>query len=1015
MENHNNLPSEKLDLVMDGLTHNLTGGESTLSESNDAQINLGSSQSSTAIHPSTSDIGDCSSDSTLSDPPSFLNTPVFGQLQLDFSDLEAKDIDGLVELGPSVYEIPDFIVPPKRKILESETTLVSKKVRPNDDDREQEMHGVEVSEESQGSRNSGYIKLETSLKSPEAEESLPSFSTSQGTPGNFGSLDSRIEKHALIWDDGLGIYMVPKSCKPCVLARQFCTKGAPCSRCVERGLTCVREDGLVPAKPRSIRGAMVRRTKDEIAKAESEIQMSLTVQTSEEEPKTRRSRIGANKGSSKNPDLEFLPEVKPVPKTKRVPKVVPAMEKIRNIHEGKPEPIGLPEVWADKRQELCETLPYYRAYQSGAYAHDGLVYGYLVDGSGSPRDYMDERIVISHAGGKSELNESGKRTLKIDQLLTDVKVKSFINNFHKNIPLVIILGAGCVKSPTKPPHNYSIMGWFKVTHYWPEKCPINGAIRVMFRFEKFDSNTNGWWAASAENTSPRKDYNEDVTLATCISCRKEFFQIYKETWMCLEKNCSRFWKISNGNEPTPESLTYDESFLKAHTYWAKQYEIPPCALNPPLCDERDEWFEDNTTARASWKGMCCPKCGKCNSRTLWKGWKCTNCKFEHNPKNRCILDARRLADPHRPVFTGPPLPKNKHTSDIRWTRTVLDSMSGLSIIQYELGTCGTVTHILVNSLLNAQENSADDLLKQYQAVDIPFVRGKLHHNGGDGYTSHFALNSGVPYKYIVDQPTLSFEESPAVVRHAKKLIDERVSLIYDDVNFNEILSVGYFESCKMDFHDDGEVGLSETVASISLGCPAKMKFRIKSKYLNSPEALEGLNVTSEFLDSKDSNVRVKLELSLHHGDIMIMHGAKIQKYWEHAVAPEGRFRVAATARSISEENYMTKHRFNQITVKTEESSGPAAILESLQAVPELIPPRSSTIRTLQTVPDLIEPLSSTVEPFNGEALQTGLVPSAEVQMRYPSPERPPNGVQPSLEIVQEFDNIQINPTTDFQQ
>ncbi|KAI5785838.1 hypothetical protein EDC01DRAFT_631752 [Geopyxis carbonaria] len=35
-------------------------------------------------------------------------------------------------------------------------------------------------------------------------------------------------------------------------------------------------------------------------------------------------------------------------------------------------------------------------------------------------------------------------------------------------------------------------------------------------------------AAPAENPSPRKDYNEDVTLATCISCRKEFCQIYKE-------------------------------------------------------------------------------------------------------------------------------------------------------------------------------------------------------------------------------------------------------------------------------------------------------------------------------------------------------------------------------------------------------------------------------------------------------------------------------------------------------
>lgn len=44
------------------------------------------------------------------------------------------------------------------------------------------------------------------------------------------------------------------------------------------------------------------------------------------------------------------------------------------------------------------------------------------------------------SGGKSEVDENGKRALKIDQLFTDVKVKSLINNFHKNIPLAIILG-----------------------------------------------------------------------------------------------------------------------------------------------------------------------------------------------------------------------------------------------------------------------------------------------------------------------------------------------------------------------------------------------------------------------------------------------------------------------------------------------------------------------------------------------------------------------------------------------
>lgn len=80
-----------------------------ISESNYGHINISSiSQSSIEIHPSTSDIDirDYSSDSTLSDPPSFLNTPVFDQPKNTFSNLDIKEIEGLVALGPPIFEIP---------------------------------------------------------------------------------------------------------------------------------------------------------------------------------------------------------------------------------------------------------------------------------------------------------------------------------------------------------------------------------------------------------------------------------------------------------------------------------------------------------------------------------------------------------------------------------------------------------------------------------------------------------------------------------------------------------------------------------------------------------------------------------------------------------------------------------------------------------------------------------------------------------------------------------------------
>lgn len=66
----------------------------------------------------------------------------------------------------------------------------------------------------------------------------------------------------------------------------------------------------------------------------------------------------------------------------------------RSMQEDKPAPYGQPPVWADKRQSLCETLPYYRAYQSGAYMHNKIVRAFMADKEVGPRDKFEEEIMI---------------------------------------------------------------------------------------------------------------------------------------------------------------------------------------------------------------------------------------------------------------------------------------------------------------------------------------------------------------------------------------------------------------------------------------------------------------------------------------------------------------------------------------------------------------------------------------------------------------------------------------------
>jgi hypothetical protein len=66
-----------------------------------------------------------------------------------------------------------------------------------------------------------------------------------------------------------------------------------------------------------------------------------------------------------------------------------------NAQKDKPDPHGRPLVWADKRQQLCETLPYYRAYDSAAYTNNGILYAFMIDQEVGIRDKFTDQIIIS--------------------------------------------------------------------------------------------------------------------------------------------------------------------------------------------------------------------------------------------------------------------------------------------------------------------------------------------------------------------------------------------------------------------------------------------------------------------------------------------------------------------------------------------------------------------------------------------------------------------------------------------
>lgn len=110
--------------------------------------------------------------------------------------------------------------------------------------------------------------------------------------------------------------------------------------------------------------------------------------------------------------------------------------------EGKSEPNGQPEVWADGRQELCETLHYYRSYQSAAYCTGGFAKAFMFDKVAHSRDFTDEDVVISRAGGNQVKDKgSGELITRKDQNEDTTIVQGLKNCMKHFNPVVIIAGS----------------------------------------------------------------------------------------------------------------------------------------------------------------------------------------------------------------------------------------------------------------------------------------------------------------------------------------------------------------------------------------------------------------------------------------------------------------------------------------------------------------------------------------------------------------------------------------------
>lgn len=545
------------------------------------------------------------------------------------------------------------------------------------------------------------------------------------------------------------------------------------------------------------------------------------------------------------------------------------------------QPIGLPDVWANSQQELCETLPYYRSYHAGSYIVNDLVRGYLVDGVAAEGDYIGARVVISHAGGKAQ-GSRRDAALHSDQDATDRPVIALRNNLARRVPLVIIGGSKWT-GPVELPHRYCVLGWFYVTDVWAER-DRTGLTRYKVRFESIDPGA-GWWSSSEQCTDLAW---AELSTIRCRKCGATSPRIYSSD-LCLSPDCSHFWRTSGDTEPVFRR--------SAPIGWSdSRSRLRPSDAVPPALICAEEYHSSNDSGRANWRGFHCKSCGKLNCRISWLEWVCSHCGDRPLPRDaRTVVRLDQVASECRTLWTGVPIVNDHVQPGWHIDRREWQLDRCICIVAYTLGDAGTVFHIRSNAEAN---KLADRLFEDYQRQHIDMRRRPMVSAGrieGTMLCQQFQHNAGARYKFICAVDTEPLDACAPVIREALAQIERLTQLALGQVFtkrdvaiepsffdtgsdltpppdefaagalFNELLSIAYMDGQKMDYHDDGERDVGETVASISLGADATLKFRPKDPH-TSPLRGKEVQVKSD---------RSILKLELEHGDVCIMHGRHI--------------------------------------------------------------------------------------------------------------------------------------------
>lgn len=642
-----------------------------------------------------------------------------------------------------------------------------------------------------------------------------------------------------------------------------------------------------------------------------------------------------------SPDMS-LPAPQPVVDTAEHDLVAISLAVTKRVPIGqKPEPRGQPEIWAESRHHLCESLSgLYASWQGSYYGKNGVAKAFMLDGNGHARDHLDENVIVLRASGSMAKDGDNGMKQREDQEQNH-QYHAMVNAINQQSPVAVICGDKNTQVPSKMPHKYNSLDWYKVTHVWTERDRFHV---IKYRLEKLESATTGWWVPKDAEQVVELGALGSPVKAHCDSCSNTYDQIYLCGWMCLNSKCEKFWCLPDGDTPDAAQLIYDPRFLKQKTAWTN--EQAPIRFRFPLYATSAIAGEDYKLENL--RGMTCPECGKCNARVKWEGWECTGCGFEHMPKIT-PLPAASIQDQNYPVTDAYP---SSYDSALSHVKLSVEFSHNYRWITYKFKVSATeegeVVHGIANRIVREETGGPNEMWEDLQTNCHGLVRREL----SNALMNSFTINYGMPYKFIAAGESLPFTDAPWPVTEAVSRLNwaDRMTsgtAVKDQEKFNELYLVAYLQDQSMSYHDDGEKGLGSTVATLSLGGRAEMNFRPKSPFYHGmktihykkkrmtvmtkdeplPEfpnyelrkqflgEIQGGNLSEDeqherlaematalraAYPAKQSHTKVDdyIKLSLGHGDIVIMRGAHLQKYYEHAVTPKGLMRYALTCRTV---------------------------------------------------------------------------------------------------------------------